>query len=478
MDKFEPKKAKKEAMSAIFIIVFVSISILANFFVGFNLLLFALMMLLGAIIAMAYPRSGVLAIVFLTFIFERFFTLQSIFIGRSEYKLYPLDIILGAVILGTLFQIMIQKIKPRFKKIDWYLIAFIFFNIVYFFFSIFILKSDTALAFSTFKNYAFYSLLYFLIIVLFPTKEYFQNLFRFAFAGAVGILFFIGFGIVNGYGLWSEYTPLSTEGVRLLAFTHGFYLSLVSLGLLIHLIFSKEKGKLWQYALLIIWTFGIVGSMMRHLWIAIIAVLVMLYLIVPKEQKKKLASLTVQGSLVMLLLGVLFFYSALMFPQSSMSKLFYSVQNVLTQRVGSLVGAPASADESFSWRTVVWKEALNDYATEPFLGIGFGKMLFIEIDKYREMVEVRNIHNSPLILVVQMGLIGLLTLGILLFSQTKKLWQKTKNDWLDYFLLISWVFYLIVFLFQPYLEANLLGIFFWILLGLIRVKNYESFRNQ
>jgi len=478
MTNFEPKQAQKEVMSAIFVIGFVSAFILYNFFIGFNLGLFVLMMALGAVISLAYPRSGVMAIVFLTFIFERFFTLQSIFVGRMEYKLYPLDILLGAVVAGTFLQIIFKKVRPQFKKVDLYLVAFILCNIVYFLFSVFILKSDTALAFSTFKNYAWYSLFYFLVIALFQEKEHLKNLFSFALAGAVGILFFIGFGLVNGYGLWSEYTPLSTEGVRLLAFTHAFYLSLVSLGLVIYPLFQKEKGKIWQYGLLVIWAFGIVASMMRHLWIALFVVVVFLYLIIHQDQKKKMSALAVKGVLLMAMASIMFFYVAQIFPQSSVNKLFYSVQNVMTQRVGSLVGAKASSDESFSWRTAVWKEALKDYATEPVFGIGFGKLIFIEIEKYRDMVEVRNIHNSPLILLVQMGLIGILTLGVLVFKLSKRLYQKTKEGWYDYFLSMALVFYLIVFLFQPYLETNLLGIFFWIILGLIRNNVYENSRNQ
>lgn len=478
MTNFEPKQAPKEAMSAIFVIVFVSALVLYNLFLGFNLGLFILMMLLGAVISFAYPRSGVLAIVFLTFIFERFFTLQSLIVGRMEYKLYPLDILLGAVVLGTFAQILIGKIKPQFRKVDLYLVAFIFFNVIYFLVSVFVLKSDMALVFSTFKNYAWYSLFYFLIIILFQEKEYAKNLFSFALAGAIGILFFIGFGLVNGYGLWSEYTPLSTDGVRLLAFTHAFYLSLAFLGLLIFLLFQKEKGKIWQYGLIPVWVFGIIGSMMRHLWIALAAVLALAYFILPQEQKKKLSVLAIKGALLVAMLSIIFFYTAQMFPQSSANKLFYSVQNVLAQRVGTLVSSSASNDDSFSWRTVVWKEALKDYATQPIFGIGFGKMIFIEIEKYRDVVEVRNIHNSPLILVVQMGLVGILTLGILVLKLGRKIYKKTKENWLDYFLPVIGIFYFIVFLFQPYLETNLLGIFFWIILGLIRVNIYKENKIQ
>ncbi|MFA5993534.1 MAG: hypothetical protein WC823_01090, partial [Parcubacteria group bacterium] len=80
------RKISVETVSAIFIIILVSLFVLANFVVGFVWPVFILTMLIGFMLAAIYPRSGMLAIVFLTMVWERFFTLQTFFIGKSEYK--------------------------------------------------------------------------------------------------------------------------------------------------------------------------------------------------------------------------------------------------------------------------------------------------------------------------------------------------------------------------------------------------------
>nr|MDD5652190.1 hypothetical protein [Candidatus Moranbacteria bacterium] len=94
-----------EVLNAVIIIALVSFLVLGGFTAGFVLPLFLITMAVSFLIALAYPRSGIYATVFLTFIFERFFTLAPIYLGREEYKLYPLDIILAAVFIGALLQI-------------------------------------------------------------------------------------------------------------------------------------------------------------------------------------------------------------------------------------------------------------------------------------------------------------------------------------------------------------------------------------
>lgn len=486
-------------MSAIFIIAFVSLFILANFIVGFNLPLFVVVMAISALIAYLYPRSGVYAIIFLTFIFERFFTLQPIIMGRAEYKLYPIDIIFGAVILGIIWQVVsnrlplckrgskgdfknpssslpLEKGEGFIKKIDYFLVAFIFLSGIYFIVSTFILKTNFELAFSSFKNYAFYSLFYFAIIYLFDKREYIIQLMKFALAGAVGIVFFIFYGVIAGQGLWSEFTPLSTEGVRLLAFTHGFYLSLALIGVLIYLIFEKTKHSIIYFLLGAIWIFGIVGTMMRHLWIGLIVAFIAIFLIVPREYRVSFKKLSLKYFELLVAMLIIFAYFSFLLPDSRIHDLANSVTNVIYQRVNSFTDV--SSDDSFFWRSVAWQEAAKEYLKNPILGIGFGKYIYIEIEKYRDFVEVRNIHNAPLVILVQMGAISFLAFLALIVGNIKNIFQKVKKEWLDYALISLLVFYLVVFLFQPYLETNLLGIFFWIILGLIRVKSYENFGNQ
>lgn len=484
-----------EKMSAIFIIAFVSLFILANFTAGFILPLFVLTMAVGAGIAFFYPRSGLAAIIFLTFIYERFFTLQSIIIGRNEYKLYPLDIIFGAVILGVLFQILLNrawKLNFQIKRVDYYLIAFIILTAIYFIVSAFVLKNDFNLSFSSFKNYTFYSLFYFAILFLMENKKQALWLFKFAFAGAIAIIFFIVYGLVTGHGLWSEFTPLSTEGIRTLAFTHAFYLSLALISLITYLVFLKklpEKSNItyftgrskmlyknFYWILIPIWTLGIIGSMMRHLWVSIFLSLCVLYFIIPKEKRINLRKILINYVWLVIIVLIITIYFSLLFPNSVLKEAADSAGNVIGSRVETLTSV--SGDESFSWRSAVWKEATKEYLKSPIFGIGLGKYIFIEIEKYKDFVEVRNIHNSPLVLFVQMGIAVFAIFAIFVFKNLKKIYRKAEKDWLDVLLIVLLVNFLIAFLFQPYLETNLLGIFFWIILGLIRVKSYEDSGNK
>lgn len=474
-----------ETISAIFIIAFISLYILAGFAAGFILPLFILTMAIGAGIAFFHPRSGMAAIIFLTFIFERFFTLQPIVMGRVEYKLYPLDIVFGAVILGILFALIkrgstsldqIDLKRSNLKRADYYLITFIILTAIYFFVSAFVLKNDFSLSFSSFKNYAFYSLFYFAILFLIEKKEQVLWLFKFALAGAIGIIFFIVYGLINGAGLWSEFTPLSTEGIRTLAFTHAFYLSMVLLCVITYLIFEKNKHRKLYLTLVVIWTIGIIGSMMRHLWIGIFLSIVALFFILSRENRLNLKRILLSYTSLFIAASVILIYLSLLFPTSAIKDMKDSVSNVIASRISSL--ASVSSDESFSWRSVVWKEAAKEYLKSPILGIGLGKKIYVEAENYRDFVEVRNIHNSPLILLVQMGIAVFAVFAIFALKNLKKLYKKTGKDWMDMALMAILINYFIVFLFQPYLETNMLGIFFWIILGLIRVKSYENIRNK
>lgn len=459
-----------EIMSAIFIIAFVSLFILAGFVIGFNLPLFIVAMAIGAGIALAFPRSGLYAIIFLTFIFERFFTLQPIIMGRSEYKLYPLDIIFLAVIIGALFQILQGKIKLNFKKSEYFLIGFIILAAVYFLVSVYVLHNDFSLAFSSFKNYTFYALFYFAIILLIENKEQLYRFLKFALAGAVGIIFFVIFGFLNGTGLWSEFTPLSTEGVRTLAFPHAFYLSMALIFAIVHLTFQKVKhAQIWSF-LIIIWTLGIIGSMMRHLWISIIFAVIATFFIIPKKYKVRLFGVSTRFLMVAIIAIVLMFYAANLFSASEFSNNVAEISNVLKSRAVSLAD---SADESIFWRNLVWKEVLSEYARSPILGLGLGDKIFVDSGSYQDFIELRNIHNSFFALLAQMGILAFGLLLTFVWILVREIWNKVYNDnnlnIIKFSVLGILVFHLIAFMFQPYLEANLLGIFFWINLGLLGV---------
>lgn len=467
----EESNKSGETISAIFIIAFVALFILANLFFGFVWPLFILAMGIGFFMAVKYPRSGLLAGVFLTMVFERFFTLQTFFIGKTEYKLYPLDIILLGALAGIISQMIFQKKKIIWEKADKILAGFIGWNFVYFVFSVFMLKSDAVLSFSTFKNYAFYSLLYFVTVYLFQTKNDIERLFKFFLAGAVAIVAFIVIGLWRGQGLWSEFTPLSTGGARTLAFTHGLYLTLAIIPVFLGLGIGRLEKNRGFNLLVIIWIIGIIGTMMRHLWIALAIALAAVYVFLPKKNKvgfrKTVVGFLAPAAVAIILLGYLIAVS----PNSALNTKAKNVFSVVTERTTSL--ANVSADESFTWRSLVWNSAYAEFKHNPLLGIGTGKRIYAETRTYKDFIEVRNIHNSFLAVMIQLGVVGLGLLVWFVYHNLKNLLRFSSDDAAVNFYKFSvfgvLVMYLAALPFQPYLETNLLSIFFWLALGLVRI---------
>jgi O-antigen ligase len=462
-----------ETLGAIFIIIFVSLFILSNLLYGFVWPVYIPAMVVGFFIAFSQPRSGLYAIIFLTIIFERFFTLQSFFIGKVEYKLYPIDILLIAILLGTLITYFVEKTKTvKWKLQDLILLFFILINIIYFFFSAYVLNTSSYLAFSSFKNYAFYSLLYFITFLQIRNISDIKRLFKFFLAGAIFLIGFIIFGILNGEGLWTEYTPLSTSGVRILAFTHGLYLSLALLPTLIFLSLKSQKIKKYEkifYFLLIIWSVGIIGTMMRHIWVALTITLIFIYFFLESRSRKNFKIIIIKALFSLSVLAILIFYLTTLFPHSKISDLTYNVLNTVRERTESLIDI--NSDDSFSWRNLVWNSAYQSYRHTPLFGIGTGRTIYVENEYYQDFIEVRNIHNSYLAILIQLGIMGIGLFLTFISITSRDLIKFNVLDLRHYkiSLLSILVFYLAVFLFQPYLETNLLALFFWINLGLIRV---------
>ena len=479
MIEIKSKNFHTETVSAIFIIALVSFFILVNFAAGFIFPLFLAVMSAAFLIALFYPRAGLYAVIFLTFIFERFFALQPIILGRAEYKLYPLDIIIigviGGIVIQKIFPLLQEGIRRDFRvkgrrAADYFLMLFIALSAVYFIFSAFVFKNDFALAFSSFKNYAFYSLFYFAVLLLINNKETLARLLKFAAAGAAGIVFFVVYGILSGSGLWSEFTPLSTQGIRTLAFPHAFYLSMAVVFSLAYLAPDKSaRAKKYLYFLVPVWIAGILGSMMRHLWIGLFMSIIFLYFIAPRKNKVALRKIAANYFLAVLAIAVFIFYAVALFPYSGLSKNSTAALNAIGNRIASTANV---YDESILWRNAAWNSALKEYARSPILGLGFGRKVFIEIGRYKNLVEIRNIHNSFLALLVQTGILGTGLFIFFIWSTVKNALKKAreKNDFGAFKMaaLSVLIFHLIIFMFQPYLETNLLGIFFWINLGILR----------
>lgn len=461
-----------ETLSAIFVIILVSLFIVVNLFMGFILPLYLVAMGASFLIVFFYPRSGLYAIIFLTMIFERFFALVPLVIGKIEYKLYPLDIIIIAILLGILFSFLTKEKRTNaiIKKIDLLLVVFIVLNFVYYFVGVYFLKSDIALSFSTLKNYAFYSLLFFIASYSITNRAELRRLFGFYFFGAIAIIALILFGIINGVGLWTGYTPLSTEGVRLLAFTHGVYVTVAFLSAIVYLIYRKqERNKSgFLYLLILIWLVGIVGTMMRHIWGNIIIFFFLLYVLISKVKKVEFRKVAFNFFLIFVSCVLVAFYVALIFPQSEVSKQISNVNSAIIKRGASLENI--NDDDSFAWRRMAWKAAFTEFSENPIFGIGTGRKVYIEKQDYQAYVEVKSIHNSYISILIQMGFLGIIIFLSFVFAVLKKLIASSGSDEYAFYkfsILAVLLINLLGSFFQPYLEVNLNNMFFWIGLGLV-----------
>ncbi len=439
---------------------------------GFSLVLYLPLAICGLIMSIMVPAAGLTACLVLTIIFANYFSLQGIEIDKDLYKFYLPDILLMGSYIGLWARLAEGQIKLRWRWPETLLTVFILLTFVYFIFSITVLNGEFAAAFSSFKNYAFYPLIYFAVYLSFTSKASLKQLAYFAFGGCLMVVYFIAYGIFAGKGLWTDITPLTTSGNRLLDFDHAFYLSLANIAGISYLVFGRQADwkKAWSW-LLPIFLFGVVGSLMRHLWVAGLCSLLFMFALPlvrrRPDAKKVFANYLVSGAAVVMIILLL----VNLFPDLSVSRKMSEVKDQTVERIFSLAN---SQDTSFTWRSSVWESAWWQYRNNLFSGIGFGRKVFVEMPDYLDYVEVRNVHNSFLAIAVQMGLISFAILAAFL------LWQfagaiKRLKDWpiVNVALASMMLFCFIAFLFQPYLEANFFNIVFWVLLGLSR-RTYEG----
>ena len=467
-------KLNSEPVLAFWLILLFGGFLLLNFWLGFNLYVYLVVAIFGFLIPIAYPRAGLYSLTWLTLVFAKFFTLQSLIINQQEYKFYLVDILFGAILIGLLPRLLKGRVKMSFTWPDMTLLAFFLLTAVYFVLSVFSWEGSFALAFSSFKNYAFYPLFYFVVLYLLNDKEKIKTWLKFVVSGAVAIIGFIAYGLINGKGLWTDITPLSTAGSRILDFDHAFYLCLIFLFGLVYIVYKKGAATRWMYGLLPIFLVGIVGSLMRHLWIALAVAVVIIYLSLPKLKKVLCRQLIGSYAVILVMLMVLAVFLANVLPFSAFSRSYNDAIGQLSLRATSLTNPE---DTSIAWRTAVWQSVWEKYKNNIVGGLGFGQKVFIDMGDYRDYIEVRNAHNSFLAIFVQMGLIGFFIFCLFGLGVFKKLLKykpiRENGQVAKYSLIGIMVFCVAAFLFQPYLEANFFNISFWLALGLARAT-YEG----
>lgn len=466
-----------------FLVVFCFLVVaMARVFFGFIPWYFLIVMVPMFFASLLRPKAGLFALIFLTVLFERFFTLEALQFGKDIVKLYSLDIVLFGVYGGALVKMIQTKAYFTPNKTNVFLFLFFVLASAYLVGSFIGFGSqDISVAFSTWKNYVFYGLLFFALPFLLENESDVRQVVKyFLFAVTIGIIFLL-IGIVRGEGLWTEFTPLSTAGVRLLAFPHAFYFSLAFLGVFVTAEqWSRSKYRALIWFVLAVWMFGILASLMRHMWIGMVVTLIFIWIFFLKERSQQMTRkmVTIALTFGIVVFSFLFFVS-LTFPTSTVGHVSLSLTETVTTRFTSIGN---TADTSISWRGSTWQSAFSLLSQNPLLGSGFGIHIPVESGDYRDFVEIRNIHNSWLALLVQMGVLGFMLMSVFLLSLIVRLVRSYQGtsflSALCTVLLTLFVYQGIVFFAQPYLETNLTGIFFWLTLGLMNTLLLFSWRKD
>ncbi|MBU1118674.1 O-antigen ligase family protein [Patescibacteria group bacterium] len=426
--------------------------------------------------------AGFLSIIVLTMIFEHFFTLAPLTLFGSEFKIYALDfIIIFSIISYFLHERIRNKRRITFGSLKTPLLIFAGLCLFSFIYGV-LRGGDAAVAFSSFKNYALYAVLYIMTINFVNIKDKLRELINTILVTGLGLTLFIVVGIVRGEGIWAEYNILSTEGARLIAASHGFYLGIVVLFALPLYLSSNIILKKWAFPVIVFQIFGIIISLSRHLWIGLAVSLALIFILVPRIQKKKmLKSFALYGGLFIAGLSVLVWGYALVIGNVSAlipSDFFANI----AQRFSSISFINAD-DPSGLWRLFLWQKSLALLAQSPFIGIGFGSAVTFDFLGYPIDAEVRSMHNSFLGILVQMGAIGLLAFLALIakifygfvrnFKQMSGIYKAIAIG-----ALANVIYFLILANFGVYFELNSLVVFFWILVGILEVSIIFSKREH
>lgn len=451
--------------------IYLAAFVVVIYWLGLSPWLFLTFTLIAGIFILPKHWWGIPLMLSLTMLFEKNFTLDPLIIGHEAYKLYPLDIVIGLTIIGWVIHYYLnQNKRPKIiigipEKILFFLI--LIFS-AFFVVSLFDINSDLSIAFSSFKNYTFYPALYFLTLYSIQNQNRLKTTVHTILYTGIIIIGFIIFGFINGQGLWTEFTPLSTEGTRYLAGTHAFYLLLASLIALSLFAYDKFSNKLLIGLIIWLWILGIIVSLMRHLWLGLAFGCLTIILLLPVAKRKKMIDFTVKNILIIICLIIATVLITQLWQKPVSQLPLYEQASNLKYRATSILSA--ENDSSANWRLSLWQTAQKEWLNNPIFGIGFGKKINLKLNNWQTFEEVRNMHNSPLAILVQTGFIGILLFGSFIFSVFATSWQYIKtNQLFPYYagLIAGVAVFLLLSFFQPYLEANLVSIFFWIFLGLI-----------
>lgn len=480
------EKYKEELWWSVLAIFTMSGYLLYYLNIGQNLWIYAFVVLVVGLAILKFPQIGLYVIFFCTLIFERHFTLQTLVFREIEYKLYPLDIVILIIVLSIFLKFFAQHNKEEnvtFNKFDFPIFLFGLSATLSFVYAL-LIRVDPATAFGAYKNYFLYAIIYFITLVVLKTKEDWEKMMFWITLGAGLMFYFLGYGLLTGHGLWSEYTPLSTAGERLIAGTHAFYFMIFGFWLTALYFWKKEEKKLFGKKEILIAIFLILAallvSLVRHLWLALILVLLLWLIFLPSNKKNILYNIFTRTILTVVAASVIFIWLyGLFFGDfpSFINKYIY----VFKERA-SIVNVVNLQDESFRWRISAWIAGLSLWQTSPVWGIGLGHQIVGYDELFFFDIPPRDLHNNYLGIFIQMGILGILAVicwFIYLLNSLQKTWLslREKGDF-NTQLFFIWgntvILFMIVFSISVYWDINLFVIWWWLSLAAIRFLAKET----
>lgn len=467
-------------------IVIISGFLLYGYFWGQSLALYFLVMIFLGILILRYPQVGLFLVFVCTMWFERYFTLEPLQIGDKLYKIYSLDFIIGFIFLGFIFFLLRgKKIKVKLLKFDWLILIFVGLVSLNFVYSLFT-SNDPALAFGTYKNYALYGIVYFFCILLLRTKQDWKNFMLWLSIGGVGLFFFLIYGVINGAGLWSEYTPLSTLGSRLIAGPHAFYLVIFSFWVLANyfwpdnLKIDKVLFKKILFWILLACAFGIIVSLVRHLWLALAVIVVLWFVYLKKEQSGELLQIFKKTAITLFFIFIIGLWLSNLFSLDLFNT--QKITSILSQRVNvsSLI---TLQDSSFRWRLATWTEGFRTWSRQPILGTGLGYVVSGYDDVYYFEIAMRELHNNYFGLLFQLGVVVFAFVVYWFLYMIKKIYKAISIvfnypdpeikrlffTWSNVFIL-----FIIIFAGSVYWDINYFIIWWWLALAGLRFVLAET----
>jgi len=466
-------KLSETAIYTILATISVSIFVIASFYTAFNLPLYIFSIGIASIFIFKKPEVGLYTNIILTIVFGYSYTLVPLTGNETIYKIYPIDILVIITILSfLLYKLQNPKIKIKVDKLGIYILIFSLFSLFSMIYGIY-RGGNAALAFSTFKNYAIYSIFFFIIINVIRDKDKLKQLIKvFLYSGIVLLLFTI-LGYSSGRGLWIEATPLSTEGTRLLAPNHAFYLCVAFL-LAMSLLAYRQKvyGKL-TILIILAQLMGIIGSLTRHLWISLFVASIIIFTMLRKKYKNNLLKIiAIQFLFIIVIIIIYALFSFILTEEIKIFGLEY-IESAIT-RFESLFTYSTSEDLSIYFRFFAWEKAFSLLLENMIFGIGFGQHFTFDFFGYPTIVEARELHNNFIGMILQMGILGFLSfiaLNIVFIRKIYVLYKKNSKKLTPYLLgaLGCYLLFIISANFGTYFDVNVLVTFFWSTMAIVVV---------